>query len=280
MRWPTRVLCLAGTAATLLLAGGPAGAYATAAGAIATLSAQGIMAGGPQYPGRLPMSPVDLGYVLERFDARTGHRGVIPAAPRFATRVTRGRGVVDILLAAGLSRTVSPARARRIANRLGLLQGVAGMGAAHATLTRAEVAVMLVNLEHRWNIRPRPLGTIGILHAQGVMAASSQLPGGTPVSPADLASILARFDAHTGHRGTPPATLGGTRPVSRNQGLVATLRATGLSHTASVARDRRIANRIGLFAGIAGMDRGGAPLTRSELGGMLVNLEHYWHMGP
>lgn len=279
MRLPTWIMCAAGAATALLLAGTPAGAYETAASAIAALSAQGIMAGGPQYPGRLVMSPVDLVYVLERFETRTGHHGIVTAASRFATRVTRSRGVVDILLATGLSRTNNSTRARRIATHLGLFDAVAGMGAAHAPLTRGQVAIMLINLEHHWNLRTRPLSTIGVLNAQGIMATASQSQGRMPMSAVDLASILVRFEAHTGHHGTILTTVQRTGTLSRNQGLVAILQATGLSRTHDIVRNRRIASRIGLFAGISGMDAGNAPLTRDQAARMLVNLERHWHMG-
>ena len=191
MKRPMGILSVVGAAATLLLATAPVGAYTTAAGAIATLSAQGIMAGGRGYPGGAAMSPVDLAAVLGRFETHTGHQGSVVVALRFARRVTRNQGLVDILRATGMSRTNNVARDRRIAERIGLFAGAPGMSAGNATLTRGEVAVMLVNLEHYWNVSPAssalPANSPSMV--EGTVTAVNTQPATTPLPSSGSISV-------------------------------------------------------------------------------------------
>ncbi len=98
--------------------------------------------------------------------------------------MTRGQGIADILRAAGLTRSGSPSRDRRIADGVGLLAGVSGMGAGSGTLTRGEVAMMLSNLEQYGNESPAasaPSGA-GTVTVQGAVTAVDAQPGTAPVS--------------------------------------------------------------------------------------------------
>lgn len=153
-----------------------------------------------------------------------------------------------------------------------LVRGAVALGAAgvlsagYVTLAAAEAL-------------PAPQQAINVMESEGILArgAGARYGPDAVMNAGEVAGVLHRFDARTGRAGDfigQVFRLPGAAVVTRSEGLVAILNATGLHRGTSAIAAVHTANRLGLLYGLPGMTAGpGQALLRGQLAVILLRIQ-------